>query len=83
MLYLFNGEGGASTVYDASSLTQELIDYAVKVNELPQPEIREGFYSQLFCNHETAEVWYEYFPIPVEEPVEEPLPEPLPEESIQ
>lgn len=78
MIYLFNSEWGASTVYDASSLSQDLIDYAVKVNKLPQPEVRDGFFSQVFCNHTTGEVWFEYYPIPVEETlIEDILPEQL------
>lgn len=69
--YLFEGENhGASIVFDASTLTPELIEQAIVLEEIPMPEEREGFHSVLNCNRITNEVWFEYIERPIEEVVE-------------
>lgn len=64
MFYLFGSPIGASIIVNAENLSQQQIDYAVKKEVLPEPEAVEGKYAQIFCNHGTGEVWYEYFDIP-------------------
>lgn len=62
-IYLFEGQNGASIIYNPVGLSSDDLDRAVIVDTLPEPEEREGFYSQIFCRKETEEVWYEYLPI--------------------
>jgi len=61
MIYLFDYGYGASMVFVSSSISQEEIDFAVKVEEIPpEPEKIEGKIAILRCNHETKEVWYDF-----------------------
>lgn len=64
--YLFGSEVGASVIVNPQSLSDEQIIKAVILDELPIASEQEGFYSQINCNNETKEVWFDYFPIPVD-----------------
>jgi hypothetical protein len=52
-----------SIVYDEHTLSEEELLLAVKVRELPEPEVREGYYAQIRANIETQELYYDYIPI--------------------
>lgn len=65
--YLFGSLVGASVLISSKGLTEEQLVNAVILDELPIPEIIEGKYSQINCNNETKEVWYDYYDIPTEE----------------
>jgi hypothetical protein len=56
---------GGSIVYDGNSIDDETKARAVEVAELPEPEIREGYYSQIRANLETQTLYYDYLPIVV------------------
>jgi hypothetical protein len=51
---------GGSIVYDGSSISADEKATAVEVNELPEPEVREGYYAQIRANIETQELYYDY-----------------------
>ncbi len=44
---------------------EELRQIGVLVEDLPQPEIKEGKIAVLYCNPATQEVWYEYEDEPI------------------
>ena len=57
---------GGSIVYAGDSIDDETKARAVEVVTLPEPEVREGYYSQIRANLETQELYYDYLLIIVE-----------------
>jgi hypothetical protein len=57
---------GGSVVYDGNSITDEIKARGVEVDVLPEPEVREGYYSQIRADLDTQTLYYDYLPIPVE-----------------
>lgn len=58
---------GGSIVYDGRTISEEARAGAIEVDVLPEPEVREGYYSQIRANLETQELYYDYIPIPIPE----------------
>lgn len=61
-MYIF--EGG-SIVYQEDSIDDETKARGVRVDSLPEPEVREGYYAQIRANLETQTLYYDYLEIPV------------------
>jgi hypothetical protein len=60
MIYLFDYGFGASEVYDANSISEDERLFAVKIENVPEPEVIEGKVAILRCDHQTKKVWYDY-----------------------
>jgi hypothetical protein len=60
MIYLFDYGFGASQVFDGTSISEEERNFAVKVENIPEPEVIDGKTAILRCDHTTKRVWYEY-----------------------
>jgi hypothetical protein len=63
MIYLFDNGFGAGIVFTEKYLTPEQREHAVKVENIPEPEVIEGKTAILRCDHKTKEVWYDYIDI--------------------
>ena len=46
--------------YRPDMLTEEQLKGSIMVEDVPEPEPREGYVPYLHCNPETKELWYEY-----------------------
>lgn len=46
---------------------EELLQEGILVNEIPQPEKREGYYASAFWDNDKKEIYFKYFLIDEEE----------------
>ena len=72
MIYLFGIKDQVSVITHERYLTeQERANATLVMEELPEPEVREGYYAERFIDPDTKEFSYIYKEVPVEETIAE------------
>lgn len=60
MIYIYQNANCISIVYEESSLTEQEKMKGIALEQLPDPEVKEGKIAVLKIDKEKNKVWYEY-----------------------